>query len=46
LAFSRSVAVVEGEQNGQVALLAANTEMPSHVGFGPSRNIQRMSPPS
>ena len=46
LAFSCSFAVVEGKQDGHVALLAANTEIPPHVGLGPSRNIQRISLPS
>src|SRR3989442_5073907 len=46
LAFSCSFAVVEGKQDGHVALLAANTEIPPHVGPGPSRNIQRISLPS
>src|SRR5437773_9803344 len=46
LAFSCSFAVVEGKQDGYVALLAANTEIPPHVGLGPSRNIQRISLPS
>jgi len=43
-AFSRSFVVsftaVDGEQNGQVALLAANAEIPSSIGLGPSGNIQ------
>ena len=46
LAFFRSVALVESEQNGHAALLAANAEIPPCVGFGPSRNIQRVSLPS
>jgi hypothetical protein len=46
LAFSRSFAAVEGEQNGQAALFAANAEIPSHVGLGPSRYVQRISLPS
>jgi len=45
LAFSGSFGVVEGEQNGQAALLAANAEIPSQISFGPSRNIQRISLP-
>jgi hypothetical protein len=43
LAFFGAFGAVESEQNGQMALLAANAEIPSHVGFGPSRNIQRIS---
>src|SRR6058998_2258709 len=43
--FSYSFAAVECEQNGHVAL-PAETEIPSRVGLGPSRNIQRISLPS
>ncbi len=43
LALFRSIACIEGEQNGHVALLAANTEIPPQVGLRPSRNIQRIS---
>ena len=43
----RSFGAVESEQNGHTALLAANAQIPSRVGFGPLRNIQRISlPPS
>jgi len=45
LAFFRSIALVESEQNRHAALLAANSEIPAGVGFGPSRNIQRLSLP-
>jgi hypothetical protein len=41
LPFFRSFALVKSEQNRRVALLAANAQIPSRVGFGPSRNIQR-----
>src|SRR5205809_7610849 len=43
LAFSRSFACIEGEQNGHMALLATNTEIPPQVGLRPSSNIQRIS---
>ena len=46
LAFFRSFALVKSEQNGHAAFLAANAEIPPHVGLGPSRNIQRVSLPS
>src|SRR5262249_53100954 len=46
LVFFRSIALVESEQNGHAALLAANAEIPPCVGFGPSRNIHRASLPS
>jgi hypothetical protein len=46
LVFSLSFGAVEGKQNGQAALLAANAEIPSQISFGPSRNIQRISLPS
>jgi hypothetical protein len=46
LAFSHSFAAVEGEQNRQVALPATNTEIPSRISPGPSRNLQRISLPS
>jgi hypothetical protein len=42
LTFFRSCAAVKGEQNGHAALVAANAEIPPRVGFGPSRNIQRL----
>lgn len=41
LAFSHSFTTVEGEQNGHVAFLATNAEIPPHVGLGPSRNIHK-----
>jgi len=44
-AFFRSFGAVESEQNGQTALLAGNAQIPSRVGFGPPRNIQRISFP-
>ena len=43
--FPRTIVTVDGEQNGQVTLPATNAEIPSGVGFGPARNIQRISPP-
>ena len=42
LALSRPFGAVKGEQNGSVALPAANAEIPPHIGLGPLRDIHKV----